>query len=116
MAGYVVLGFLAAFGTLCLLWTLLGWLLSSCKGMVLVCMDFPTPGNVERYRWLRGMGFLNCPLVIVMETDPEQMPQDMEICSRKTLINRLEREKDFTYGTGTGNSAGCNQRRGISEL
>jgi len=116
VAGYVLVGFLAAFGGLSLLWTILGWLLPSGKGLMLVCMELPEPGVLERYRWLRGMGFLNCPLVMVTQSIPDRLPWDMEICGREALIDRLERENEGTYGTGIGDSAGCNQRRDISEL
>ena len=116
MAGYILLGTLAAFGLLSVLWTLLGWLLPSGRGLVLVCMEHPDPGVLARYRWLRGMGFLSCPLVSVTETVSTCMPKDMEFCSRKDLLVRLEQEKELTYGTGTGDPSGRHQRRGISEL
>lgn len=116
MAGYMILGFLAAFGGLSLLWTMLGWLLPSGKGLVLVCAGLPDPGVLGRYRWLRGMGFLNCPLVCIVERSPGKVPVDMEFCSRESLWNRLEWEKHYTYGTGTGDSSGRDQRCDISEL
>ena len=114
MAWYILLGALAAFGLLSAVWTALGWLLPSGKGCALVCVGTPDPGVVSRYRWLRGMGFLSCPLLAVTEL-PEQ-PEGIEICAGEELLSRLEMERNRFDGTGNGDRTGRHQRRGISEL
>ena len=113
MAGYVVLGALAAFGLLSALWAALGWLLPSGKGCALVCRGEPDPGIVSRWKWLRGLGLLRCPLIAV---DAEQTNGEIEICAGEDLLARLEMERNQFHGTGNGDPAGRHQRRGISEL
>ena len=116
MAVCFALVLFAAIGIMSVLWALLGWLLPSGQGMVVVCLEPPDPGVLSRYRWLRGLGLLRCPLVAVTGGGTPGVPADVEICSREELPDRLEREKKRTYGTGTGNSAGRGQRRDLSEL
>lgn len=116
MAGCFVLVLFAAMGIMSLLWVLLGWLLPSGQGVVMVCLELPDPGVLSRYRWLRGLGLLQCPLVAVTGGGSPVVPEDVEICSREELQDRLEREKERTYGTGTGNPSGRSQRRDLSEL
>ena len=116
MSGCIVWGTLAAFGAVSLLWTLLGWLLPSGRGMVLICVEHPDPGVLSRWRWLRGMGLLSCPLIAVSDSVSNTVPEDVEICGREELLTRLERENIGAYGTGTGNSAGCGQCRDLPEL
>lgn len=115
VAGYIIIGTLAAFGALSLLWTLLGWLLPGGKGCVLVCFGAPDVGMVSRCRWLRGMGFLRCPLLAV-EVEEAVFGDDMEICAGEDLLARLEWERNQVHGTGIGDPPGRHQRRGVSEL
>ena len=120
MAGYIILGTLAAMGFLSLLWVSFGWLLPGLKGCSLVCLGRPGEGLLRRYRWLRDLGLLNCPLLMVTE-DPageteEAFGSGMELCSRDALWQRLERERTDLDGTGNGDPPGRHQRRGISEL
>jgi len=116
MAGYVILVFLTCFGLLSVLWTALGWLLPGDAGAVMVCMGTPDLGLLSRYRWLRSLGFLRCPLVAVTGEDLPGLPEGTEICSREELLFRLEQEWKLHHGTGNGDSSGRHQRRGISEL
>lgn len=115
MAGYFVVGVLAAIGLLCVLWALLGWLLPSGKGCVLVCYGMPDPGICSRYRWLHGMGLLSSPLMAVDVQDPPYI-EDIEFCAGERLLSRLKQERNQEDGTGTGDSPGRDQRRGVSEL
>ena len=64
MAVCFALVLFAAIGIMSVLWALLGWLLPSGQGMVMVCLEPPDPGVLSRYRWLRGLGLLRCPVVI----------------------------------------------------
>lgn len=106
---------LAAAGVLSMLWAILGWLLPGAEGCVLVCIGLPNDGIRSRYRWLHGMGLLNCPLVAVAE-DESVVGTETEICSREDLFARLEWEREQFDGTGTGDSTGRNQRCDISKL
>lgn len=115
MGWYILLGALAAFGAWSALWTALGWLLPGVRGCVLVCMGPPDEGMCSRYRWLWGMGLLNCPLVAVTQ-DAAAVGKETEICSREDLLSRLEWERERFDGTGTGDSSGRGQRSGVSEL
>lgn len=117
MAGYVILGTLAAFGTLCALWVISGWLLPLGRGAALVCLGVPEEGIFLRVRWLQRTGLMNSPLIIVAE-EPVKIQQSygIEYCSPEQLIARLEQERKQFDGTGNGDPAGRDQRRGISEL
>lgn len=115
MAGYILVGTLAAFGALSMLWTLLGWLLPGAKGCVLVCWGVPDEGILSRFWWLRGTGLLTCPLLAVVPEGTD-VPEPAQICTGAELFARLEWERNQFHGTGTGDSSGRHQRRGISEL
>ena len=112
MAGYVILGTLAAFGLLSTLWAILGWLLPSGRGCVLVCYGMPDIGIVSRWKWLQSLGLLRCPLIAVSEADTVEI----ENCAGEHLLVRLEMERNRFHGTGNGDPSGRCQRRGISEL
>lgn len=114
MAGCVILGTLAAFGLFCVVWTVFGWLLPGLKGCVLVCMGALEEETLARYKVLRGMGLLDCPLLVVAETESEST--DVEICSGEELLSRLEWERKRFDGTGNGDHPGHHQRGGVSEL
>lgn len=113
--GYIVLGTLAAFGLLSALWAALGWLLPGGKGCALVCVGIPDEEVLTRFEWLRSLGFLTVPLLVVAETERCPWP-GTEICSREELLPRLERERKRVDGTGNGDPPGRHQRRGVSEL
>ena len=101
---------LAAFGALCAVGTVLGWLLPKGRGCALVCFGPPEEGLLARTGWLREMGFLTVPLIVVAEGE---WP-GAEICSREELVSRLERE--YIHGTGNGDHTGRHQRGGVPEL
>ena len=116
MAGYVILGGLAAFGLLSILWAALGWLLPGGRGMALVCVGEPDAGILARYKWLRSLGLMACPLIAAAE-DATPVPYDgVEICEPENLLSRLELERVQIDGTGNGDPPGRHQRRGVSEL
>ncbi len=114
MAGMILLGTLAAMGAMSLLWAAFGWLLPSEEGCALVCVGEPDERILWRYRWLKGLGLLRCPLLVVTEKIPEG--DTAERCSREELLVRLERERNGEHGTGNGDPPGRSQRRGVSEL
>ena len=79
---WIVLVVLAAFGLLCALWACLGFLLPGQSGVVMVyrCRGESVDALVRRYRWMRDLGLIRCPLLIV---DEGMSPQQ-----RKFLENR----------------------------
>ena len=111
MAGYVILGALAAYGALCALWAVFGWLLPGLEGCALVCRGQPEPEQLARYRWLKGLGLLGCPLLVVAEGG--QTLPDVEICAGEDLLSRLEMERKRFDGTGNGDHSGHHQCGGV---
>lgn len=97
MGWYVLLGALAAYGALSALWAAFGWLLPGLRGCTLVCIGLPEEGARRRYRWLRGLGLLECPFLAVTEEETEET----EACSADQLLARLTREAERFGGTGT---------------
>ena len=99
MAAYIVLGTLAAIGLLSILWVCFGWLLPGGKGGAFVCMGWPEEGLLSRYRWLRELGILSCPMLIVTEEHGKEEEQffysGIELCSPEALADRLEQEREF---------------------
>ena len=126
MEWFVILGALAAFGCVCALWALLGWLLPGGKGSAAVCVLTPGLGElsaVRRLVWLRDWGFLKGPILLVDCGLSEEERQalaarwpDLEVCNLEALAARLELERNGFDGTGNGNHPGRDQRRGVSEL
>lgn len=118
MAGYILLGSLAAFGFLSALWALFGWLLPGGRHGVLISFDDGKRSFVRRYLWLRRVGLLSCPLILV---EPEGLDagyltaQGIEICTWEEISFRLGiGAKDFD--AGIGDHSGRHQRGGVSEL
>ena len=120
MVGYILVGTLAAMGLLSVLWVCFGWLLPGGKGAALVCVGWPEEGMTARCRWLRELGLLQLPMIIVtsdLERTQRQPPGcPMEFCSPEALLSRLERERNDCERTGNGDPPGRGERRGISEL
>lgn len=95
MAGYVIVGALAAVGAMSILWVFFGWLLPGMTGGVLVYLRRPCEGSLRRYRWLRELGLVRCPLLIVTEEEfePQPMGCGIESCSLSELTDRLKQER-----------------------
>ena len=112
---------MAVFGTLSAIWCLLGWLLPSV-GEVMICREAAdTHAAVRRYLWLRGMGLIRCPLIVADRdlTDAERSWMEahgVRVCLPEELIRQLGIGEKKLDGTGNGDSPGCHQRRGVSEL
>ena len=98
MGFFVLIGFLAAYGALSVLWAGLGWLLPGMKGCAVVYMGRPGEGICRRYRWLRGLGLMDCPLLAVTE---EAETEEIEVCGPENLLSRLAWEAERFGGTGT---------------
>ena len=119
MAGFVCIGTLAAFGLVCVLWLIYGLCCVKAEG-TLVILGGAGQGLIRRCLWLREMGLLSCPMVLI---DPELDEMDgLWLRSRGVEIWRTSPlgEADDTgekkYGTGTGDPSGRHQRGGVSEL
>ncbi len=101
MAIYCVLGVLAAFGALCVLWAAFGWLLP-WRGCSVVCLY----RSVEDARlaslccgWLHGLGLIKAPLLLVgsglSETEQARLSHPyVEFCTPEALASKLEQERD----------------------
>lgn len=104
MAGYVCLGMAAAFGVFCAAWVLFGWLLPGGIGGALVCICRPGLREeplVRRYIWLRELGLLRVPLLLVGSSLPYEEQAHLhrrcgsiEFCSLEELPARLEVERN----------------------
>ena len=92
MLSYVVIGTLAAFGLVCLVWLLCGWMLPK-EGGVLIYAGGDRLTAARRYLWLKEMGFTGAPLWVLEPEGSEREwleAREMEICSWEELISRLE--------------------------
>ena len=80
MGGYVILGFLAAFGALCALWVLLGGWLTGCRGgdLIIRCTKGTEVAVLRRYRWLQGMGLVHSKLIVLDNGLPPLLRQELE--------------------------------------
>ena len=104
MATLIVLAVLAAFGVLSVLWVLFGFLLPGQRGtaMVCLCRNGAEEEQVTRhYGWLRDLGFIRCPLLLIDcgMTEEERArllghKQGVEICTLEELPSRLEQERE----------------------
>ena len=115
MLGYFIWGTMAAFGVLCALWAMLGWLLPGAKGCILVCYGVPDSEILTRSKWLKSLGLLDVPLLAVVKEQETPCP-GAELCSCEDLLSRLELERKQYHGTGNGDHSGRHQRCGVSEL
>lgn len=104
MVTWIILTVLAAFGGLCVLWTLFGFLLPGQRGAAVVCI---CRGNareeqiIRYYGWLRDLGLVHAPLLLVDSgiTEDERARllrcrQGIEICTMEELPSRLEQERN----------------------
>lgn len=66
MMWYVLLGLLAAFGLLCILWALFGFLLPGCSrcAVVMLCKPEREAPLLRRLLWLRELGVLRCGILL----------------------------------------------------
>jgi hypothetical protein len=111
MAAYVILSLFAAYGVLCALWSLFGFLLPGRRGACTVCLC--TDGSseatvVDRHRWLSGMGFAQGPLILVdCGLSPERQcflhrrGSDVILCTPDELFTILKQEREYLDRTRT---------------
>ena len=101
---WIILTVLAAFGALCALWALFGFLLPGQRGAAVVCLcrdDAREEQIIRHYGWLRDLGFIRAPLLLVDGTMTEEEQarllkcrQGVEICTMEELPSRLEQERN----------------------
>ena len=109
MAALIVLAVFGAFGLLCAVWVLFGFLLPGQRGAaaVLLCRGDPAEEAVlRRYLWLYNSGLVRCPLVLVDWglTDGQRMwlmQYPVILCAPEELQNQLEQERNQLGRTGT---------------
>ena len=95
MAGYAVAAFFAAVGLLSVLWCLFGWMLPACREGILIYRGVPGQwGFVPLYLWLRNLGLVRCPMLVVAEALEERQrmwlaQREIEVCSLAELPGRL---------------------------
>lgn len=109
MAALIVLAVLGAFGLLCALWVLFGFLLPGQRGAatVLLCRgESAEEAVLRRYLWLFNTGLVRCPLLLVdcgltdlQRSRLEQYP--ITLCTADELQERLEQEREQLGRTGT---------------
>ena len=103
MLGSVVMGFLAAFGAVCLVWTVCSMFLPSWQGAVVVyiCSGGKSyDALVSCHNVLRGLGFVKARLLLVDCPVSSQERQILtkrypylDFCSLQELSSRLEWER-----------------------
>ena len=103
MATLIILAVLAAFGVLSVMWALFGFLLPGQRGTAMVCLcrgDGAEESVLRHYGWLRDLGLVRCPLLLVdcgiteeERTRLLRLKQGVEICTMEELPSRLEQER-----------------------
>ena len=103
MAWLIILGTLAALGLLSVLWAATGWLLLGEDGGLIVCLCCPghhADGAIRRYHWLKELGLVKGPLLVLFSNYSPQEQEIMEkkypgieFCSLEALPARLEAER-----------------------
>ena len=119
MAGYLIVGMLAAFGALCIGWIIYGFLLPRSGGTVLILDGVGSP-TLRRCIWLQEIGLLDCSLAVWTEnvSDMEAAwlkSQGIEIWNASCLGERFGTGAK-AHGSGIGDPSGHHQCGGISEL
>ena len=109
MAALVVLAVFGAFGLLCAVWVLFGFLLPGQRGaaVVLLCRGDPEEETVlRRYLWLYNTGLVRCPLLLVdcglTEIQRLWLTQyPIILCKPNELSEQLEQERNQLGRTRT---------------
>ena len=107
MATWIVLSVLAAFGALCALWVLFGFLLPGQRGSVTVCLCRGGGAEeplIRRHRWLHDVGLTHSPLILLdggltEEERARLTRQGITVCDVAELTARVEQERKKLDGT-----------------
>ena len=103
MAGYILLGTLASFGLVCMIWALVSLMIAKKQGGAVVYLCHgglsELPG-LRRWLWLRNWGLMTAPILLVDcgLTDQERkelclLVRNGEFCDLEVLPARLELER-----------------------
>lgn len=105
MAAYLIIIVLAAFGFLCALWVVFGFLLSGHRGASTVCLcksGLAEEPVIRRYLWLYHLGLLKSPILLVdcglsqlERRNLSQMGVGITLCSPNDLLILLKQERDY---------------------
>ena len=103
MLFYAVIGMLAAFGTLCALWVLLGVFLPGSRKTVVYCLCAGEDAIYirRRWRWLKDLGFVRGRVTI--------------LCNNQQALEHIKRELEHIE-PGTTDPTGHHRCGGVSEL
>lgn len=109
MAALIVLTVLGAFGLLCALWVLFGFLLPGQRGAAVVFLCHGEAGEeavLRRYHWLYNAGLVRCPLILVdcglcREERTRLERYHIILCTPEELQDKLEQEREHLGRTGT---------------
>lgn len=104
MGWFILMGALAAFGFICAIWAAVGWLIPGNRGGATVCLCRPglaERNTLRRYVWLREMGLLRDPILLVdcglnedERKELSRLGRCVEFCSLEELPARLEVERE----------------------
>lgn len=124
MVWYVILGFLAAFGLLCLFWVLCGLLMPADRGweLAVYCANAEPMEVICRFCRFRELGLTRSTLTLVDSELPQW--QQYAIQRRYTYIRfctledwlSVHGEERRLNGTGDGDPAGHHRSGGVSKL
>ena len=119
MGRWIVVGFLTAFGVVCIVLTLYGVLLHRTyrgNGICLITQDCSTE-EAMFYLWLKSMGILKCKVLKVESRELLDMLEKNGKEITRWESNALpETGAEEIDRTGNGNPSGHHQHGGVSEL
>ena len=109
MAAMIILTVLGAFGLLCALWVVFGFLLPDGRGAATVLLCRGEAGEdavLQRYLWLYNTGLIRSPLLIVdcglSSKDRKRLQRHpIILCTVQELHEKLEQERAHLGRTGT---------------
>ena len=103
MLGYAVIGMLAAFGTLCALWVMLGIFLPGSRTTVTYCLCAEEDAIYirRRWRWLQDLGLVRGRIVILRD--------------RRQALEYIKQELEH-IDAGITDPSGHHRRGGVPEL
>lgn len=109
MAALIVLAVLSAFGLLCALWVLFGFLLPGQRGAAAVFLCRGETGEeavLRRYLWLYNTGLVRCPLIMVdcglSQAERTRLERyHITLCTSDELHDKLEQEREHLGTAGT---------------
>lgn len=119
MGWWIIVGFLTAFGVMCIVLTLYGAVLHRANrgnGIYLIMSDY-SGEEAMFYLWLKSMGILKCKVLKAESRELWDMLEKNGIeITRWDSIARPGTGAEEIDRAGNGDSSGHHQRGGVSEL